>query len=30
MSCSIMPETSLPIEFSGPGRSPLESEEIAR
>src|SRR5471030_935096 len=30
MSCSIEPATSLPIEFSGPGRSPLESAEIAR
>ena len=25
-----MPETSLPIEFSGPGRSPFDSDEIAR
>src|SRR3984893_4661119 len=30
MSCSIEPATSLPIEFSGPGRSPLDSAEIAR
>src|SRR6202171_848405 len=30
MSCSIDPATSLPIEFSGPGRSPFESAEIAR
>src|SRR6202048_746505 len=29
-SCSIEPATSLPIEFSGPGRSPLDSAEIAR
>ena len=25
-----MPATSLPIEFSGPGRSPFDSAEIAR
>src|ERR1051325_8456009 len=25
MSCSMVPETSLPMEFSGPGRSPLDS-----
>src|SRR3982075_1973749 len=30
MSCSIEPATSLPIEFSGPGRSPFDSAEIAR
>ena len=30
MSCSIDPATSLPMEFSGPGRSPFESAEIAR
>src|SRR3984957_12034641 len=30
MSCSIEPVTSLPIEFSGPGRSPLDSAETAR
>src|SRR6185437_3443825 len=30
MSCSIEPATSLPIEFSGPGRSPRDSAEIAR
>src|SRR6201985_2314230 len=29
-SCTIEPATSLPIEFSGPGRSPLESAEIVR
>src|SRR5436309_11232613 len=30
MSCIIVPDTSLPIEFSGPGRSPLDSAETAR
>src|SRR6266404_198995 len=30
ISCSIEPATSLPIEFSGPGRSPFDSAEIAR
>ena len=30
MSCIIEPATSLPIEFSGPGRSPFDSAEIAR
>src|SRR6202022_288367 len=30
MSCSIEPATSLPMEFSGPGRSPFDSAEIAR
>src|SRR5260370_24938048 len=29
MSCSIDPATSLPIEFSGPGRSPCDSAETA-
>ena len=29
-SCIIEPATSLPIEFSGPGRSPFDSAEIAR
>src|SRR3954462_13444597 len=30
MSWTIDPATSLPMEFSGPGRSPFDSAEIAR
>src|SRR3979409_753453 len=30
ISCSIDPATNFPIEFSGPGRSPFDSAEIAR
>src|SRR2546427_47849 len=30
MSWIIEPATSLPIEFSGPGRSPFDSAEIVR
>ena len=30
ISCSVLPATSLPIEFSGPGVSPLERAEMAR
>ena len=29
-SCTIEPATSLPMEFSGPGRSPFDSAEVAR